>query len=757
MLRAASLSLAFSLLATHSWAAPTIQNVTPRGLQIGGVTRITITGSELAAEPQLLLPDDGTAVLVGEAKPNQLQFDVTLPAEAKPGIRTLRVSSATGISAAVKVGVDDLPQAAITASIEQLPIALTGDLTGAQLVKTAFAGKQGDRVVVDVEAQRLGSKLRPVVRLLDERGSQIAFSPQQEAIAGDARLEFILPHDGQYLIQLQDALYKGAGPGYFRMKIGDLHYADLTFPLGVARESTVELEPLSSSLGDTKLTAAAVVDFAPTVSPAITAAHFTGAVPRLLVSQGAEFSEQREKPGERIETPAAPVTINGRFLGENERDEYLVPIEPGKKYRVEVLAQRLGTPVDGVLEVHKSQGGSLGSNDDQPNTSDSGLTFDAPADVSKLLIVLRDLQGRYGPEFVYRIEVTPLSIGDFTLTADSNVWNVPAGGVLTTAVTVKRRGYGGPIELTWDGELENFTLSGATIPAGATATLLSISAKSPGQFEVARLIGKASIGGREVVKNVVVKPSDAGYVTADEVEIGLGVDQHSKLGVALTSAFSSDKLSLGETLTAPVQIVRGAGVTGPVRLKLLTTQVTPQKEVPDPKNAKKKIKVDDVERTLRLAADVIIPADQTDAQVQIATPQDLADHSWDLAIVAELLSADQKQVIATATTSAQRFSLASPIYLQLAGETIFRRSGKLVRAGGFQGAATISVSGLPEGATAEPVEVPADKSDYTIEIKLPAGVSTAALANVKVTATSKTGEADVTSNAVEISLPIAPQ
>lgn len=753
MLRAASLSLVFTLWATISWAAPAIQNVAPRGLQIGGVTRVTIRGSDLAAAPQLILPAGGTATLVGEAKPNQLEFDVTLPADVAPGLYPLRVANDAGISAAVTVGVDDLPQTALTEKIERLPIAMTGNLSGSQLLRTTLVGKQGERLVVDVEARRLDGKLRPVVRLLDDRGAQVAFSPQHESIAGDARLEFTLPRDGEYVIQLQDALYKGENPGYFRMKVGDLHYSDLTFPLGIARESNVEVEPVLASLGEVKLPAAASSVYAPELSPQIKTPHFTGAAPRLLVSRNAELVEQRRKPGERVETPAAPVAINGRFDGENERDEYLVPVEPGKKYRVEVLAQRLGAPTDGVLEVHKSQGGGLGSNDDQAMTGDPGLTFDAPGDVDKALIVLRDLQGRYGPAFVYRIEVTPLSVGDFDLTADANLWNVPAGGVLTIPVSVKRRGYGGPIELSWDGDAGDFALAGATIPAGATSTLLSVTSPGAGRFAVARLVGKATVNGREVVKNVVVQPNDAGYVTTEQVEIGLGTIAQPKVRVALASAFSSDKLSLGGTLSVPVQVERSAGTAGPVRLKLLTTQVTPQKEVADPKDKNKKVKVDDVERTLRLAADVIIPADQSDATVTIAVPQDLADRSWDLAIAAELLSADQKNVLAAATTAPQRFTLASPIFLELAGETTYRFAGKLFRSEGFKGAAKIKVSGLPDGATAADVDLPADQSDYVLEVKLPAGTKIDALAGVKLIAVTEKNGAETTSN--ETPLPLS--
>ncbi|MFI4875818.1 MAG: hypothetical protein ACIALR_10790, partial [Blastopirellula sp. JB062] len=129
MLRALSLSLLL-ILASVCWAEPQLNRISPRGLQIGGVTRVTISGANLTPHPQLLLPPGGSAVLVGEAKPDQAAFDVTLPAEVSPGIYPLRIGTAAGLSHPLKIGVDDLPQTTLADQIEQLPIAISGHLTG---------------------------------------------------------------------------------------------------------------------------------------------------------------------------------------------------------------------------------------------------------------------------------------------------------------------------------------------------------------------------------------------------------------------------------------------------------------------------------------------------------------------------------------------------------------------------------------------------------------------------------------------------
>src|SRR5206468_9783591 len=62
----------------------------------------------------------------------------------------------------------------------------------------------------------------------------IAWSPPRAVIGGDARIETTLPADGEYALELHDELFRPTGPGFFRLKVGELQYADLALPLGVA-------------------------------------------------------------------------------------------------------------------------------------------------------------------------------------------------------------------------------------------------------------------------------------------------------------------------------------------------------------------------------------------------------------------------------------------------------------------------------------------------------------------------------------------
>src|SRR5262249_17575587 len=207
--------------ATPIQAAPQIKYLSLRGLRSGGVTTITIDGAELLPSPRLLLPIPiaSQAVKPG-ATANRVELDVTIDRQVSPGFYLLRLANPTGVSNAVVVGVDDLPQLPYVANVDQLPVALHGSLSGTAAATTNFRGKKGQRVVVEVEARRLGSAIDPLLEMLNERGVPVASSQSKGVLSDDARLEAVLPADGRYTVLLRDVLYQAGTPSQFRLKIG---------------------------------------------------------------------------------------------------------------------------------------------------------------------------------------------------------------------------------------------------------------------------------------------------------------------------------------------------------------------------------------------------------------------------------------------------------------------------------------------------------------------------------------------------------
>ena len=745
--------LAIGLAAARSaTAAPRIDNVSLRGLQAGGVTTLVIDGSELLPDPRILFSAPVAKQTIKDgATPARLEVEIALDGQTPSGIYLLRVASASGISEAVALGVDNLPQIPFAPQMALPNVAMTGGLNGSTVLATSFAGKQGQRLVVEVESRRLGANLEPVVHVYDARRVQLAWSQGLPSMAGDARLVTTLPADAQYTVELHDVLYRGADPGFFRLKIGDLHFADMVYPLAVQQGANATFQfaatnlPADASASATWAGAEGLpLEYHPAPWPA-GVAMLSGSRPVVIASNHAEVLEA--PAGDKLqEIPAAPVAVNGRIATRGHQDRYRLAVAPGSQLRFDVLARRAGSPLDAVLSIQNEQGGELATNDDRPGTSDPGLDFKVPDAVHAVVVAIRDLQGRGGHDFVYRIAVAPVGLPDFSLSLAAGRYLVPKDGAALARVRVERAGYNGPIKLNFASLPTSLSITGDEIPAGATEALITLSAPGLSPAQSLTTVVGTSTEPNMPIKRAALPPRDKVNKHQPWLgnEVAIAVTTPSPL-VLVWDLFSADtKLALGTPLPVKLRVNRAAGVTGAVRLVLLTTQITPRKKVKVNNQDKE---VDDVERTIRFEAVPTIAADQSEATVKILVPGDLQQIAYDLAIEAELLTADNKSVAASAVTPARRMTASVPISLELASQDPVearaglgptgKLTGKVNRAAGFALPVAVTLSGLPKGITAPTVVVPGDKSEFELPVALPYGTAEGVLPNVRLVGVSQ--------------------
>lgn len=495
--------LCLAAIASSAAAAPAIKSVSPRGLQTGATTTLMIDGADLLPDPRVLLslPIAQQRVKAG-ATANHAEIEVTLDAAATPGIYQLRVVSAQGVSNAASLGVDHLPELAFEPQIASLPAALNGKISGDTILRTSFPGHAGEHVVIDVESRRLGSKLNPVLHLYDARNVQLAWSQMLASIGGDARIAAKLPADGDYTIELHDALYRGDAPGHFRLKIGQLHFADMVFPLGARRGTKTPLEFVSTNLpagASVEADLSSAAGDLPSAWPAVP--WLTGARPRIVVG---EMPELIEVTSAAPQATPVPVAINGRLAAPREADRYELAVTPGQTLRFDLLAARAGSPLDGVLSIRNEAGAQLATSDDRPNTTDPGLDFQVPDGVNKLIAVVSDLLGRGGGDYVYRLSVDTVGQPGFTLALLEDRHAVPRGGVELLRVQAGRSGYDGPIKLSVAGLPAGVSLTGDEIPAGASEALLSLIASDTSPEPVLLSIVGASTDAAQSLRRVAL-------------------------------------------------------------------------------------------------------------------------------------------------------------------------------------------------------------------------------------------------------------
>jgi hypothetical protein len=458
--------------------------------------------------------------------------------------------------------------------------------------------------------------------------------------------------------------------------------------------------------------------------------------------------------------PPGSVGVSGRLQTPYGEDRYRVPVTPGSKLRLEVFAERYGSPLDAALVVRNEKGDQLVRIEDSPGTLDPVLEYAVPGGVKEVIVGVVDSQGRGGPRAIYRLTVEPLGVpSDYRLLTPLQAVSLPVGGRWVVPVVIDRRGYQGEVTLSAAGLPAGVKLEGATIPADADGTLVTVQrGEAPGEPAVTQWFGRA-VGGPE--RPVLVKGSPM-----EKLQPWLATE----LAVASTTAKAADFQIdwrdlpadagpvLGKKLVLPVKAVRPAK-DSVVRLTLLTSQVRPiLNGVLDPAQA------------LKLEKPAEIGGKGNDGEVTVLVPALLLCPVYDVTVQAELMTPDKKTVLAVAFAPVRRMGVKVPLVVKLDGPArieaavdpkagaMVKIAGQVERKEGIASDVTLTLTGLPAGASAAPVTVKMGTTAFAFNVVLPANQAVGEIKGLKITATApadpKTPAVVVRSREVELTLVI---
>lgn len=705
-------------------AEPTITNLNLRGLQSGGTTTLVIDGTELgAADAQLHLPWPCEQQLEKGATATRLTATLKLPADVASGYYSLRVVSPSGVSLPVLVAVDPLPQRPLVGSkVDKLPVALHGTVAGSAVLETQLTLKANETLHLDVEAARLGSKLRPVVHVYDEHRRQLAWAWSTPTLWGDVRLSVKAPKDGSYTIAIHDLEYAAAAPSYFRLKLGNFSSIEQVFPPVVSAGQTTRVELLTSAgLKTVDVKPDAATPFVSLAWPE--AALWSGLRPWVQVSSYPELIA-RGADNAPQDLPAGPVGVSGRLTRPQQEDRFRLPVEPLSKLRLEVFADRYASPLDAAVVVRNEKGEQLARGEDSPGTLDPVLEYTVPAGVQNVIVGVVDAQGRAAPQAMYRLLVEPQSgkqsMVDYRLSTTSGRLTLGASGRAVLPILSERRGYTGPIELSADGLPSHLKLSHVTIPALADGALVTLD-RTAGEAAtlVTRWRGASAVGARPVLlKNHPLETIQPWLAT--EVSLLLTKTDSVPFQLDWRDLSADTPLVLGSKLTLPLKISRSDENTL-VRLSLVTSQlVSLVNNQPDPI------------KTLRVEKAVEVAAKTVDTEQPLLVPVELTSPVYDVTVQGELLTADKKTVLATAFAPVRRMPVVNPLGIELAEGLTYtatsdgkagvnvKVTGKIARRAPLAGDVSLAITGLPSGAVSAAVTVKADQSEFAANIAVPA-------------------------------------
>jgi hypothetical protein len=474
---------------------------------------------------------------------NLVWIELSIAADATPGPRELRLLTSRGVTNPLVLHVGQLPEQCRipmkTASLQvlgkeelalrsrpadqvelrfSLPCTLNGQIASGEVNRYRFEAHKGQRLVMTTQARSLNPYLadavpgwiQPVLILQSASGETLAYNDDDQ-FRPDPVLLFEVPADGEYVLSIQDALYRGREDFVYRISVGELPFVTSRFPLGGPLGGSGRVELQGWNLDETSLPAPST-----STGPGIASllASHNG-----LVSERVPYdldtlpetlaTESSPETPQRLELP---VIVNGRFEQVGDRDEFSFDGKAGDSVVAEVLARRLGSPVDSRLWLADATGAILAFSDDtddptagiNTHPADSYLRTTLPSDGTYRL-TLTDASGGGGDAYAYRLRLSPPR-PDFELRVVPSSLAIRAKGAGSLDVhAIRRDGFEGPIEVCLAHPPTGFKAAPVTLEAGKASVRLNVRTSLEATDEPVLLTvqGRASIDGKELTREAV--------------------------------------------------------------------------------------------------------------------------------------------------------------------------------------------------------------------------------------------------------------
>ncbi len=487
--------------------------------------------------------DERTPAVYSQA---ELVFaEVTVDPDAKPGRREIRVITKRGVSNALPFYVGQVPEVARkpmkTCQLpvlgkEQLaqrqrppdeeelritvPCTMNGQIAAGEVNRYRFQATKGQRLVISVKARQLVPYVadgvpgwfQAVLKLYDANGKEVAYNDDFRSDP-DPVLHYEVPEDGEYLLTINEALFRGRESFVYRITVGELPFVASIFPLGGRVGEPVTIEMTGWNLEKATL--------APPPQDARPGHHRIAAIDGRLVSNDVLFAldtlpecfdkEPNDEPS-TAQPVSLPIIVNGRADSPGDWDVFAVEGKAGERIVVEVHARRLGSPFDSFVKVTGPDGQVIALNDDHfdagsglnTDHADSYLMVNLPAD-GQYCIHLGDTRRQAGKEYAYRLRISQPQ-PDFALRLIPARICIPSqGSAAVTVFAIRKDGFDGPIALSFKDLPEGLESPGATLAAQQEVVQLAVSTNLSGMEKPVNVtvVGTAKIGEGEVLHAAV--------------------------------------------------------------------------------------------------------------------------------------------------------------------------------------------------------------------------------------------------------------
>jgi len=530
-----------------------------------------------------------------------IKLQIDLPKDIEPGTHELRVITTNGLSNPIIFQIGNLREVfehtvndtvADTADMQETtPLMLNGQIMPGDVDYFRFTAEKGQTLVCQVYARALVPYLadavpgwfQAVLTLHDADGTELAYVDDFR-IDPDPVLVFEVPKDGDYVLGIRDSIYRGRQDFVYRIAIGELPFIDHIFPLGGPKNSTVNIQLSGANLPYKTIKLETGPD-----APAVRDVQIKrfNRVSNSRPFRVDEEPEMMEAEPNGLPSQAQPlpvgIVVNGRIAAPGDFDCFSFEGKKGDPVSLEVLARRLGSPLDARLILLDPEEHVLAISDDEVDRgaglvthhADAGLSWKLPK-TGTYVVRLGDLQNKGGDAYGYRLRIGREQ-PDFRLRMVPSSLRIPQqGSALVTVHVLREGGFDGPVELSLKDAPDGVVLETAEVPADSDKAqlMISASAHAPQGIGPVTVEGIARLGARKT-RSPAVPAEDMmqaflwrHLVPSQELMAMVTETEPVSVTLKLPSKGAAIKARAGTIVRIPFEVERHLEYKGGIKLTL---------------------------------------------------------------------------------------------------------------------------------------------------------------------------------------------
>ena len=457
-----------------------IRLVTPRGLSnpmpfhVGQLPEVT-------AEP---LPTSPKQILGKEAQSlRKTKHGKEQEKDAMMGMDMMQMSMSMGGPGAQSDVDDDVVSL-------RLPCTVNGQIASGSVDRFRFSAHRGQRLVVTALARALVPYLadavpgwfQPVLALYDAQGKEVSYDDDYR-FKPDPVLLYDIPADGEYILVIYDAIFRGREDFVYRLTVGELPFVTSVFPLGGQAGVPTMVDLTGVNLAERQLTPP-MKDAVPGICSLTTRGKgglLSNVMPFAIDTLPDGMESEPNNSVKDAQLVTLPIIMNGTIGTPDDQDLFQFEGRSGDEVVAEVMARRLDSPLDAMLKITDASGACLAANDDQEDLGSGLNTHHADSYVRVKLpkkglytVHLSDAQHKGGEAYAYRLRISAPQ-PDFALRiVPSRVVMRSKDSASATVYAIRKDGFTGTIKLDVKDPESGFVLQGAPLVGTQTVARVTI-------------------------------------------------------------------------------------------------------------------------------------------------------------------------------------------------------------------------------------------------------------------------------------------